>query len=838
MILNDIRRFSTSAYPEELRQSAWSEVLARLLLANEPAPRGQAALSGHVSACSSAFDSVFAQLASSPQVLLPLADGAHDHARSKHAGTVLVLALQAGHGTLTDTQQADASPVSIHAGDIMLLDPAQAWRIELHTDFRAMLVKLESASFVLRLVRTGAQELNRISTRVGVGAVCLSLIQSVADELAYIGRDELPPIEATLIELLVTCLSHKSQDAQEQAEPEDTNPDTTSVQLAHLRRVCRTLESRLGDAELQIDEIARLEGLSTRYIQKLFKAGATSFTEYLKSRRLERCRLDLGNPALAHFSISELCYRWGFSDAANFSRAFSARFGQSPKAYRAAPPKDIEEQLRRGRPAQTSSTTATPVDRSAPAPDDTRRQFQNLLSDHARYAIALALSPKRAAPPSHATQHPATEEHQPPPGHYYLPVSAKTVHWGYFSRSIKPVLAVHSGDIVTIETLTQHATDDCERMIAGDPGAESVFHWTADKKAVDRRGAGPMDASIYGRGAGEGFGVHICTGPVYVQGAEPGDVLEVRILDIQPRPSRHPEHEGRLYGSNAAAWWGFQYNDLLTEPKKREVITVYEIHHGHDHPHAKAVYNYRWTPQTDPFGIRHDTIDYPGVPVDHTTIAKQFGVLEKAVVPVRPHFGVLAVAPREKGMVDSIPPSYFGGNLDNWRATKGARLFLPVAVDGALFSVGDPHASQGDAEACGTAIECSLTGVFQLVLHKKAALADSFLSELDYPFLDTPDEWVLQGLSYPDYLAELGPHAQTQVYKKSSLEAAMRDAFHKARHFLMKAHQLSEDEAISLISVAVDFGITQVVDGNLGVHAVIRKAVFPEHSGELTPGAG
>ncbi|RZI92355.1 MAG: AraC family transcriptional regulator, partial [Rubrivivax sp.] len=271
------------------------------------------------------------------------------------------------------------------------------------------------------------------------------------------------------------------------------------------------------------------------------------------------------------------------------------------------------------------------------------------------------------------------------PQHYYIPASDKTVHWGYFSRTLKPALSVRSGDIVTIETLTQHASDDRERMIDGDPGAESVFHWTPERKNVDRRGAGPMEPTIFGRGAGEGFGVHICTGPVYVHGAEPGDVLEIRILDILPRPSCHPKHHGRLFGSNAATWWGFQYKDLLTEPKEREVVTIYEIHHDQPQPHAKAVYNYRWTPQTDPFGVLHPTIDYPGVLVDEATIDKQYGVLAKAVVPIRPHFGVLAVAPRELGYVDSVPPGYFGGNLDNWRAGKGSTLFLPVSVDGALF---------------------------------------------------------------------------------------------------------------------------------------------------------
>jgi hypothetical protein len=71
--------------------------------------------------------------------------------------------------------------------------------------------------------------------------------------------------------------------------------------------------------------------------------------------------------------------------------------------------------------------------------------------------------------------------------HHDLPATAATVHWGYFSRSLKPVLSVKSGDFVTIETLTHHAYDDYARMIEGDPGAESVFHWTKDAKSVDRR---------------------------------------------------------------------------------------------------------------------------------------------------------------------------------------------------------------------------------------------------------------------------------------------------------------------------------------------------------------
>jgi hypothetical protein len=221
-------------------------------------------------------------------------------------------------------------------------------------------------------------------------------------------------------------------------------------------------------------------------------------------------------------------------------------------------------------------------------------------------------------------------------GHHYLPATAETVHWGYFSKLLRPVVEVDSGDFVTIEALTHHANDDAERMVKGDPGAESVYFWSKEKKNVDRRGAGPMDGSLFGRGAGEGLGVHICTGPVLVRGAEPGDVLEVRIVDVAPRPSANPEFAGRAFGSNAAAWWGFHYKDLLTEPKDREVITIYEIDANGDRNWAKAVYNYRWTPQTDPFGVVHKTIDYPGVPVDHGTIEKKFGILKRARIPVRP----------------------------------------------------------------------------------------------------------------------------------------------------------------------------------------------------------
>jgi acetamidase/formamidase len=313
---------------------------------------------------------------------------------------------------------------------------------------------------------------------------------------------------------------------------------------------------------------------------------------------------------------------------------------------------------------------------------------------------------------------------------------------------------------------------------------------------------------------------------VAVKDAQPGDVLEVRILDIVPRPSRNPDFDGQVFGSSVAAWWGYHYNELLAEPNPREAVTIFEIVRDDEAPYARALYSYRWEPQVDPFGVVHSTYDYPGVPVVPTSVKRRHNVLDGIRIPLRPHFGVIAVAPREVDFVDSIPPSYFGGNLDNWRLGKGSTVYLPVSVPAALFSVGDPHASQGDGELGGTAIECSMTGTFQLILHKKAELAGRIFADLTYPLIETETDWVLTGFSHPNYLAEFGAGGQSEVYATSSLDLAMKDAFRKMRRFLMSVKGLSEDEAIALMSAAVDFGVTQVVDGNWGVHAILSKRLF------------
>jgi len=236
----------------------------------------------------------------------------------------------------------------------------------------------------------------------------------------------------------------------------------------------------------------------------------------------------------------------------------------------------------------------------------------------------------------------------------------------------------------------------------------------------------------------------------------PGDVLEVRILDVQPRACRNPAFAGRAFGSNAAAWWGFHYNDLITEPKPREVVTIYELDddggqlgaRGLQLPLGAADRPVRRRAPHDrlPRGAGRPMRWSRRITASSRACAFRSGRISGSL-PSRPGRPNLSIRSRR---AISAAMSTIGGY------GKGAVMYYPVAVPGALFSVGDPHASQGDGELCGTAIECSLTGTFQLLLHKRDRLAGTMLADLDYPLLETGDEWVVHGFSFANYLAELG----------------------------------------------------------------------------------
>ena len=464
---------------------------------------------------------------------------------------------------------------------------------------------------------------------------------------------------------------------------------------------------------------------------------------------------------------------------------------------------------------------------------------------------------------------------------------------GYFSKELAPVATVASGDEIEVEMATHHACDDWDKMIKGDAGMESIFTWDADGKSEDYRGA-----------TGGGDGVHVLTGPIFVTDAEPGDILKVEILDLAPRPNA----DGKTFGSNAAAWWGFQARvneadgtsfdagDFTSTPASNdEVVTIYEIVSDGSQSFAVPSYQMDWPTLTDPDGVTRNYIKYPGTcvphdyagvstdvadmgwtkagPIEYSTPSSAFST---AKIPINYHVGCMGLPPASHTKVDSIPPMPTGGNLDDKRIGIGTTMYYPVEVAGALLSMGDAHAAQGDSELDGTGIETSITGNFRITLIK-AADFEAWQTELDFPLGETDTEWIVHGFTKTDYLeafdstctetASTGSGADHDactavsdlsnavaceavqlggvdgagsactftdkyrdspgdIYGASNIDDAMKNAFTQTRKFMMNKYSITDAEATTLITQGVDFGTTQLVDGNWGVHAVVPKVVF------------
>ena len=341
------------------------------------------------------------------------------------------------------------------------------------------------------------------------------------------------------------------------------------------------------------------------------------------------------------------------------------------------------------------------------------------------------------------------------PAMHILPATVKTCHWGYFDAAMAPALRIKSGDFVRAEAITHHAGDAPELLM--DDAINALF------SGIPESDRNP--------------GVHLMTGPIYVDGAKKGDVLEVRYLHMTPRVR---------YGSNLAANWGHLYKEF----GETERVTIYEIDESGQNARALFAYDVKEKYLT------------PGR-ITHEKDCCRQPALKGIRVPVRPHLGTAGVAPDAKGRVSTIPPGRHGGNIDNWRIGAGATMYYPVDVDGALFSIGDPHISQGDGEISGTAIEASLDVMFQVTLRKDFSIAS--------PLLETPQHWICHGFD-------------------EDLDVAMRSASLEMLSLLTEHKNLARNDAYSLMSVAADFSVTQVVDGRQGVHARIPRHIFPPDS--------
>ena len=251
--------------------------------------------------------------------------------------------------------------------------------------------------------------------------------------------------------------------------------------------------------------------------------------------------------------------------------------------------------------------------------------------------------------------------------HHHLKASVANCHWGYFDATRAPVLTVKSGDHVTVDT------------VSGSPAVVPS----------DRFHVPPELLEIHAQTPGQPMGPHILTGPVAIEGARPGHVLEVRILDVKLRQN---------WGYNAIRPLGGTLPDDFPD------LTLMHIP-------LDVVANIA----TLPWGLQ---------------------------LPLRPFFGILGVAPPPSwGRITSIVPRAHGGNIDNKELVPGATLYLPIFAEGGLFSCGDGHAAQGDGEVCVTAIETALKGTFQLIARDDIAL--------NYPRAETPTHYITMGMD-PD----------------------------------------------------------------------------------------
>jgi len=306
-----------------------------------------------------------------------------------------------------------------------------------------------------------------------------------------------------------------------------------------------------------------------------------------------------------------------------------------------------------------------------------------------------------------------------------LIASPQTVHTGFFDAALPPVLTIESGDTVVMNSMM--LMDG--RLRCGMSLEELI---AARRYYVERR-----------------LGPHTLTGPIFIQGAEPGDVLEVRIQKF-----------------------------LL----------------------ADGGVNYHFPGEMGIGGLPEDFPDgqMKSFKLDLERMETIFS--RGIVLPLKPFFGVMGVAPRPGEKRTSSVPDYFGGNIDNKELVAGTTLFLPVQVPGALFSAGDAHAVQGDGEVDVTAIETAMDeAVLEFFVRKDL--------KLERPMAETPTHWITMGF-HPD------------------LDEAVKIALRDAIRFLSKSRGLTQDDAYALSSLAVDLRVTQIVDGNKGIHAMIPKTIF------------
>jgi acetamidase/formamidase len=300
-----------------------------------------------------------------------------------------------------------------------------------------------------------------------------------------------------------------------------------------------------------------------------------------------------------------------------------------------------------------------------------------------------------------------------------------------WDNSLEPALEVEPGEAVEL-----HVRDASDEQISASSGVEDVSRLDFDH-------------------------VNPVSGPVFVKGAKPGDVLEVELLEFRP-----PD-------------WG-------------------------------------WTAIIPGFGLLADEFPEPWLRISRVDAERGRVVWSNGIsLPYRPFPGTIGVAPAEPGEHPILPPSHWGGNLDTKHLRAGSTLYLPVGVEGALFSLGDTHAAQGDGEVCGTAIETAMDVSVRLSVRRDFAI--------DAPQYRLPAGSLAEAEQSAYHICTgVGP----------DLMESVKDAVRATARRLKEVHGLGHEEAYALCSVAVDLRIHEVVDApNWVVGAFLPDDIFEKGDG-------
>ncbi len=194
------------------------------------------------------------------------------------------------------------------------------------TDFSILYIRIPRLTLNPRVIAPLSLSIGHLNSKSGIDHIFARMLTALAEILEEIESSQLPPVELALTEFIIASLSDE--------KTVFGLGGAAGARTSHLHRICQSIETMLGDPDLNLARVASEHGVSTRYLQKLFTNADMSFSQYLRTRRLERCRADLMSPLHSQLSISEICFRWGFNGSAHFSRVFRNEYGISPRDYR------------------------------------------------------------------------------------------------------------------------------------------------------------------------------------------------------------------------------------------------------------------------------------------------------------------------------------------------------------------------------------------------------------------------------------------------------------------------------------------------------------------------